>query len=185
MPLCFAHLHTGIMGQAIGLAVIGQIGHFSMGQQLTGSVPTTTGAWPPGQANMGIGQAMGFAGSHGGGDGMHSLVQVCPVQFPEESHWQVASPPGHEQVLAVPPPALPPAEAQPQPTQIVLQCSPFGQSASVVQLVCCGSQVQGPPHGSVPAQTVVSPGLQVGLVHPQVGSAAAADGAGPPSQGHW
>ena len=70
----------------MGLAVIGQTGHLSIGQQLAGSVPTTTGGCPPGQAGKDIGQAMGFIGSHAGGTGTHSLVQVCPVQLPAESH---------------------------------------------------------------------------------------------------
>ncbi|HET6411271.1 MAG TPA: hypothetical protein VFG53_04380 [Anaeromyxobacter sp.] len=70
----------------MALAVIGQTGHFSIGQQLVGSVPVTTGGCPPGQAGRDIGQAMGFVGSHAGGTGTHSFVQICPEQLPAESH---------------------------------------------------------------------------------------------------
>lgn len=60
------------------------------------------------------------------------------------------------------------AGAQPQPTQVTVQSSPVGQSALVAHWDCCGWQVHGPPQGSVPAQTVVSPGWHVGFVHPQI-----------------
>jgi hypothetical protein len=131
MPTCFAHLQIGIMGHATGLATIGQIGHFWIGQQLVGSTPAVTGCCPPGQANSGIGQATGFVGSHAGGAGTHWFVQVCPVQLPAESQRQVASPGGQVHVLATPLGA-----AQPHPTQVGVQRSPFWQSASVVQPAC-------------------------------------------------
>ncbi len=44
--------------------------------------------------------------------------------------------------------------------------------------------MQGPPQGSAPAQTVVSPGRQVGRVHPQSPPGAGPDGVVAP-QGHW
>lgn len=115
-------------------------------------------------------------------------MQVCPLQLPAASQRQVLSPVGHEHVAVVlggvvPPAVLPavpviavPAEAQPQPTHVTSQRCPEGQSASIAHLGCCGWQVQGPPHGSVPAQTVVSPALHVGIVHPQLTPDAGVDG---------
>ena len=146
-----------------------------------GSVPAATGCVPPGQAGSDIGHGGGFAGSHVGDAGTHCLVQVCPEQFPAGSQLQVVSFGGQVHPVAALPPAappavVPPAVAQPQPTQIASHRSPAGQSASVVHWGCCGWQVQGPPHGSVPAQTVMSPGLHVGRVQPQ--SAGSATGAG-------
>lgn len=55
----------------MGLAVIGQTEHFWIGQQVIGSVPTTTGCCPPGQLGNDMGQAAGFDGSHGGGASTH------------------------------------------------------------------------------------------------------------------
>jgi hypothetical protein len=56
---------------------------------------------------------------------------------------------------------------------------------SLVQVPWAGTQLQGPPQGSDPAQTISSPGLQLGKVQPQglttVGGAAPAFG----SHGHW
>jgi hypothetical protein len=190
IPTCVAHLQTGIIGQAMALAVIGQTGHFWIGQQVVGSVPATTGCCPPGQARSDIGQGGGFAGSHASDAGTHWPVQVRPVQVPDGSQLQVVSFGGQVHPVAGLPPAAPPAVAppavpQPQPTQVASHRSPAGQSASVAHWGCCGWQVQGPPHGSVPTQTAMSPGLHVGLVHPQ--SAGGAAGAGPlaAAQPHW
>jgi hypothetical protein len=111
-------LQTGIMGHAMGLADIVQMGHFWSGQQLTGSVPAATGC---GQAIGDIGQARGgFVGSHDGGAGTHALVQVCPVQLPAGSQEHVASFGGHEHVLTVPAAVAPAGVAHPQPTHVVL-----------------------------------------------------------------
>ena len=38
------HAQAGIMGQLTGVALAEQTGHFSMGQQVVGSVPAGTGA---------------------------------------------------------------------------------------------------------------------------------------------
>ena len=122
----------------MGLAIIGQTGHFWIGQQVTGSVPAAKGC---GQAigDMGIGQATGgFDGSHAGGAGTHALVQVSPVQLPFGSQRHVASFGGHEHALTVPAVAAPAGVAQPQPTHVVLQRSPVGQSASVAHFACGG-----------------------------------------------
>ena len=117
IPTCAAHLHVAIIGQATWVEANGQIGHFWMGQQVVGSVPATTGCWPPGQTSCIIGQAAGgLVGSHFGGTGTHWAVQVCPAQLPPESQLQAGSPAGQAHALAEPLPV-----AQPQPTQATSQ----------------------------------------------------------------
>ena len=108
-----------------------------MGQQVVGSVPTSTGGEPSRHRTWSIGQATGVAGSHFGVAGTHWPVQVSPVQLPVvESHLHVGSVLGHAQATA---PAL--LAAQPQPVQDISHFWPEGQSVSALQpLVTLGTQ---------------------------------------------
>jgi len=176
MLITTGHWHAGIIGQFTGVAVGWQTGHFSTGQQVAGSSPTLTGGTPPGQAISTIGQATGPpCGTQVTVAGTHCATQVCPEQLPAESQLHAGLAAGQTQ-------AVPEVRAeQPKPKQASLQLSPAGQSASDVQAEGAGSQVQGPPHGSVPAQTSASPGLQAGSVQPQ---GAAEAGGGEEVHGH-
>jgi len=114
---------AGIIGQLTGVEAGVQAGHFSIGQQLTGSLPAVTGSSPPGQATTYIGQATGgLVASHGDGAGLHRALQVCPVQLPAASQPQAGAAAGHEHK----PPARLPWQAQVK--QVSVHCSPAGQS---------------------------------------------------------
>lgn len=111
--------------------------HFSIGQQVVGSVPITWSVEPTGQTIASAGHAMGLDGSHFGTSTQTPLQVWTPQVVPVESHLQAGSLGGQAQPFVV----LPAAAVHAQPSQETTHVWLAPQSAFELQPVGGGGGV--------------------------------------------